>query len=290
MINVNPTFAFQLAPSVSVGVGVNYVNLLNTTAKSQLNINGALMDGSSDATSDLSGHGSGWGYNFGAQFKPVEHHSFGLAYRSKVQIPIRGNLVLTNLSSSAQFAGNFNDSTYTTDATSSLTLPATILAGYAFQMNPKWTLLADYQWTQWNVFETQRVALSETDPQRLGFVNGGSNEISTSRNWRNTSSIALGANYKHSDTWQWRTGYAFYQRTVPAQTFSPDVPDAAVHVLALGFSRTWGQFILDFAFNEFLVAKRDIENTVGNSVGASVNGTYRTLVPLFGLNATYKFD
>jgi long-chain fatty acid transport protein len=291
MVNVNPSVAYKVTDELSLGAGVDYMNVFNTEAESQTNQAAANLDNSPDGTSNMSGHGSGWGYNVGVLYKPVEKHSVGLAYRSQVHIPIRGNVVLSNLSASSQANYNFARPTYSADATSSVILPASVLAGYAFKPNSQWTLLADYEWTQWNVFQNQSVAIHETDPNRLAFLTGSpTNNVSTiPRNWRNVSAVGLGANFKQNDHWQWRGGYSFFQRTVPSDTFTPDIPDSADHVITTGFSRTWESIILDCAMNLNIYANRTITNTVGNTVGASVNGTYKTIIPIVALNLTYKF-
>lgn len=288
MVNVNPSVAYKVLPSLSLGVGADYVNLMNITAKSQINQSAV---GGVDGNSDLSGHGSGWGYNVAALYKPLEKHSFGLSYRSQVRVPVTGSIELSNLDPAVQGLFNFAGPTYMADAQTSIILPASVLAGYAFKPTDKWTLLADYEWTQWNSFNNQDVAINETDPSRLSLLTGNpsSNVSSTARNWRNVSAVGFGANYKVDEYWQFRGGYAFYEKTSPNDTFSPDVPDAASHLLTAGVSRSWTNLTIDFAFNAQFYVNRSINNTVGNAVGASVNGTYKTFLPAIGLNFTYKF-
>lgn len=287
MVNVNPSVAYKVTPELSLGAGADYVNLYNTVAQNQINQS---FDNAPDGTTKLSGHGSGWGYNVGALYKPVEKHSFGLGYRSQVRIPIKGSVELSNLSTT--FQSIFGGANYSATATSSVILPASILAGYAFKPTEKWTLLADYEWTQWNVFQSQSVAVNETDPTRRAVLTGdpSSNVTTQPRNWHNVSAFGVGANFKQNDAWQWRGGYAYFQKTVPNDTFSPDVPDATNHLLTAGFSWSWESIILDFAFNAYIYPSRSVNNTVGNNVGASVNGTYKTFAPAIALNLTYKFS
>jgi long-chain fatty acid transport protein len=298
MVNVNPNIAYQIDPKISLALGANYVNLFNTAVENKTNLDAANGgDGSPDGNAKLSGHGSGWGYNVGMLYKPVERHSMGVSYRSQVNIPIKGSVELTNLSANTQANYNFAGSEYEADAKSSFVLPQSVTLGYAFKANEKWTFLADYEWTQWNVFQSQDVAINETDNSggfstagRLGLLTGnGTNETHVERRWHNVSSFGLGANFKPNETWQWRGGYAFFEKTVPNDTFSPDIPDASLHMLSAGLSHAWESIILDFAFNGYFYVTRSINNTVGNSVGASVNGDYSTFVPALTMNLTYKF-
>jgi long-chain fatty acid transport protein len=297
MVNINPTVAYAVSSQLSFAVGADYVNLFNTTSKSQ--VPQALLNGDSseDGTANLSGHGSGWGYNVAAMFKPAEKHSFGLSYRSKIQVPVKGSIELTNLSASTQADYNFDGPNYSAGATTDFTLPAAVLFGYAFQATEKLKFLADYQWTQWNVFQSQDIAINETDSTggltglgRLGVLTGnGTNVTQTSRNWHNTNSFGLGANYMINDAWQVRGGYAYYEKTVPNDTFTPDVPDATNHLLSTGLTRTWESFVLNFAFGAFIYPSRSVSNSVGSAIGSSVNGSYHTFVPTFALDLTYKF-
>lgn len=288
VINVNPTVAMQVMPQLSIGLGANYLNLMNTTSSSMVN---QQANGSSDGTQKLSGHGDGWGFNAGVHYKPSSAHSFGVSYRSQVKVPIKGSVELGGLDATNQTTYNFTADTYESDATSSFTLPQSVIAGYSFRPNDRWVINFDYEWTQWNVFQEQRVAFSETDPDRLAFLtNGGpANESITARQWRNVSSLATGLEYKISPEWQARGGYAYYQRTVPNDTYNPDIPDAAVHNVSVGLSRLWKSITIDAAFMAYIYDNRTITNTVGTSVGASVNGTYEAFIPGGSISLTYRF-
>jgi long-chain fatty acid transport protein len=290
MVNVNPSMAIEVTPELSLGVGADYVNLLNTVAQSQINQALANGDTSADGTAKSSGHGQGWGYNGGLLYKPSPQHSFAISYRSQIKIPIKGDVELSGLSSSSQFDYDFSGGSYKTDATSSVVLPATLLAGYAFKWKERWTFLADYEWTGWNSFQSQDVSVQETDPSRLAFITGNpaSNTFQVARHWKNTSSVGLGANYKASEKWQYRGGYAFFQNAVPDSTFSPDIPDSSIHTVTAGFSRLWKSIVFDFALNGYFYENRSVSNGVGNAVGASADGEYKTFVPALALSVTYR--
>ena len=214
MLNISPTFAMDVMSNLSLGAGIDYVNLINTTAQSQVPDQGGTAP---DGTSKLSGHGSGWGYNVGALYKPTDKHSFGLTYRSQVKVPIKGSVDLTNISPTNQALFNFASANYTATAHSSVILPASILGGYAFKPTDQWTLLLDYEWTQWNVMQNQDVAFDETDPNRLTLLTGGTgpnaNVNRTVRNWHNVSAVGGGANYKINDVWQESMSYVQQKRT-----------------------------------------------------------------------------
>lgn len=292
MVNVNPAVAYDVGDALSFGAGVDYVRLMDTTARSQMDLALANGDSSADGTSTLSGHGQGWGYNVGALYRPWSRHSFGIAYRSQVRIPVRGNIELSHLSNSTQANYGFDGPSYSADATTSIILPATAIVGYAFKPTPRWTLLADYEWTQWNTLQSEDIALNEQNPSRLALLTGNpnSNVVSISRHWHNVSAVGVGANYKPTAAWEWRGGYGFFEKTSPNDTASPDIPDAPIHLLTAGCSRHWTSWTVDAAFNAYFYIPRDVSNTVGNTVGGSVNGTYKTFVPSLVLDVTYTFD
>jgi len=290
MLSINPSVAMEVTPEWSIGVGADYVHILNTVAQNQINQAAANADASADGTAKSSGHGHGWGYNGAVLYKPSTQHSFAVTYRSQVKIPIKGDVELSGLSLSSQSNYNFLGDSYKTDATSSVILPASMMAGYAFRWNSAWTFLADYEWTGWNSFQSQDISIEETDPFRRSFITGNpaSNTTQIPRHWKNASAIAVGANYMANEAWQYRAGYSFFQKSSPNDTFSPDIPDSSIHLLAIGFSRTWRAVVVDFAFNEYIYARRSVNNTVGNSVGASINGDYTTFAPALALNVTYR--
>ncbi len=289
-LNMNPSLAAKILPSLALGFGVDYTNLYSVDSKNEINQAAANADNSEDGKSRLTGDGDGWGYNVGLLFKPVEKHSFGASYRSKVHIGIDGQLKLSNLSASTQANYNFPGTSYAVDAKSSIVLPASFILGYAYRPSSRWTFLADYEWTQWSVFKNQDVTINESDPNRLGLLTGDptSNTIRTQRKWEDVSAVGFGANYKMSDTLQWRGGYAYFERTVPNNTFSPDVPDSGMHLLTAGLSKSISSLVFDFAVNGWFYANRSINNTVGNAAGGSVNGTYKTFVPAVAFNIIYR--
>jgi long-subunit fatty acid transport protein len=79
---INPTFAYQVLPSLSIGIGLNYM-ISRTQAKRMVDQS---IFGADDGEIILKGIGDGWGYNFGLLFIPDKRLSLGFAYRSRVKV------------------------------------------------------------------------------------------------------------------------------------------------------------------------------------------------------------
>ena len=137
-INLNPTVAWRLSPSLSIGAGVQ-VQYIETE------LTNAIDFGTIGAASSVPGavpteqdgealvEGDDWavGYNFGVLWSPKPETRIGVAYRSKIDHDLRGRARFTLdqagigdvLSAST---GRFID----TDASAETTLPATFAAGF----------------------------------------------------------------------------------------------------------------------------------------------------------------
>ncbi|MEJ2658375.1 MAG: outer membrane protein transport protein, partial [Desulfobacterales bacterium] len=89
---VNPTFAWQIKPGLSIGLGVFYMYAKNEVEKM---IDQSLL-GANDAKFSLDVDGGGWGFNLGILVTPSEKFSYGIAYRSGVKIEQNGNIKIEN--------------------------------------------------------------------------------------------------------------------------------------------------------------------------------------------------
>ena len=104
-LSINPTLAYQVLPSLSIGVGLNYM-LSRTQAKRMVNQSAFDAD---DGELILKGIGDGWGYNFGILFTPDKKVSFGFAYRSRIKVTHHGDIEFKNIAPALQPAFGGSD-------------------------------------------------------------------------------------------------------------------------------------------------------------------------------------
>lgn len=235
-INVNPSIAYKVNDTVSLGAGLNYQHIeaeltkaVNYSFVGQSLGVGAGVEGSNK----IEGKDNAWGFNLGVIFNPGPNTNIGFSYRSAMNFKLSGNATYFGRPAALNtaIAGGFGaavaaaafaqvgDSPITAD----LKLPANFSAALKHQINPQWDVLADATWTQWSTLKSLDVVRNNTILLE-----------STPFEWRDTWRIGLGVNYRPSEIWTVRAGVA-YDQTPTSNTYrTPRLPDESRTWLALG--------------------------------------------------------
>jgi len=167
-----------------------------------------------------------------------------------------------------------------------LTFPQSWMLGYYYLPSQKWTLLIDYEWTDWSAFEKTRFDFKETDPTRKGFLDTGNPIV---RDWRDVHAWAIGSQYNFNNGIGLRLGYAYMNTAVPEKSWDPSVPDSDQHTIANGIGYSWKHVTLDAAYNVIVFKNRNINNSVGSLSGSTINGKYKTNIQVIAFSLTCRF-
>jgi long-chain fatty acid transport protein len=290
-VNINPSFAYEINDKASVGLGVS---ALYADGKLTNAVDGGLstllvggippgsppffwVPGSTalDSEAKLTGDDWGYGWNAGILLEPTTDTRIGLAYRSKIDLTLKGD---------ARVTGPVVD--FTTGAKLDVTLPSSVSLSGQHSLNPEWTVMADVTWTKWDELEELRAEL-----------NNGSVSL-TPLDWDNSYRISLGASYRHNATWLLRTGIAYDQTPVPRDSLrTPRVPDADRYWLSFGANYRYSKALsLDFGYAHLFVDDPDITSddaydpTTGQTSGFhKLNGSYDAAVDIFSAQVNWKF-
>jgi len=290
-ININPSLAYKVNDSFSIGAGVQTIyakaKLSNAVdfgtigvATLGLPLAGGLglLPQQADGYADVSGHDWGVGGTFGALFTPNDKLQFGLNYRTKVDLDLRGNArfyvpdnarVLTS-------TGLFTNS----DARASITLPETINFGTAYKVQDNWTILGDVTWIRWNRFDELRVKFDDS-PQP---------DSVQEENWDNTWRIALGTKYDLCDNkWQLRGGVAWDQSPVPSDELrTPRIPDNDRYWLSVGAGYKFTEDLeLNFSYAHIFIP--DAETNLRGTTGSTLRGDWELGVDIASLQLVSRF-
>ena len=98
------------------------------------------------------------------------------------------------------------------------------LSGF-HQINERWYVQADANWTNWSRFKSIDIVLEDT-----GDV------LSTPQSWNDSWRVALGGGFKLNPQWTLRAGLAFEKTPIPDQTASIDFAFDDYKALSVGFS------------------------------------------------------
>ena len=289
--NFNPSIAFKIGEHASIGGGISALYADGELTNALDGGLGAFLDGTPppgwvpgtstyDLKAKLTGDDWGYGFNFGILLEPNENTRLGLHYRSQINLDIEGDIKVSG--------GGVNSKQ---NAELDLTLPESIsLSGY-HAVNSKLALMADLTWTGWSELDEIRVKLESGD-QSL-----------TPYEWEDTIRVAVGASYRHNDSWLYRAGLAWDETPVPEDELrSPRVPDESRIWLTLGANYRYSkQLSVDLGYAHLFVDDPEIENggdatnpNLGWPAGLVsahiLNAEYDAAVDMFSVQLNYQFD
>ena len=279
------TSSFQATDQWSIAVSVD--NDDSHADKSRKVFQSTGLD---DANQQLKVKDNAWGFRIATMYKVNNQHQFGLMYRSRINHTYHGKAYLTGLNNagSTPFAAIFGGSSYETKVTEKFTLPQSVVVGYSYKPNNKWTFNFDLEWMDWS--SVKREALNwtdETDPTRLAVLNNGN---PVPHDWHSVWSQAIGAEYSATERLRLRGGYYHHASPVPQATWDPNLPDASSHGFTTGFGYDLSKNLtLDMAYSMLIYQQRKINNTVGDGLGSPVDGQYKQIMNIVMATMTYKF-
>ncbi len=269
-ILINPTVAWQLLPTLSVGAGIDY---MASRALLENMVDQSLL-GASDGESRLKGSGDGWGYNVGILFTPNEKISLGLAYRSGIKVDYDGYASFVNIAPPLQPV--FGGSSYRTDADTSVDFPDVLSIGVAYRPTKKIVLALDLERTGWSSYDSLDVDL-EGEVPLAGFV-----DSSETKDWKDVWAIKVGIEYAATEKISLRGGYVYDNTPAPEHTLDPRLPDSDQQNISFGVGYKGENFDIDAVVIAVLYEDREVTNTI-------LSGEYETSSYLLGWSVGYKF-
>jgi len=284
-VNLNPTLSFRIDEHASIGFGVSamYASLLLKSAFDDglaAALGGAPFPGWAPGSSAFDSRTKvdiddwGFGFNFGVLLEPTDHTRFGLAYRSKIDVELDGDLKTNSLVTSSQ------------KAESDISLPDTLLLSAYHEVTPKTAIMADILWTQW----------SKIDDLSVKFTDRSTNAFHLE--WEDTIRVAFGASYKYNSAVTLRTGVAYDESPVPNKELRPAaLPDNDRIWLDFGIGyRYSNQLSFDFAYAHLFIDDPKINSTDADSSSIPGNdglhrltGEFDASVDIFSGQVNWKF-
>jgi len=225
-ININPSIAFNITETLSVGIGVNAQQL----STDFLAVAGFIFYGFPQRyTLD------GWSYswNIGSMFEVIPGTYLGASYRPKIEHHISGKMRATTLGSSGDSSSAFP--IVTSDSRTQLNLPATTNLGVRSNITEDITITFDASYTQWNVFQV--IDLQIQQPVDIFGTTFGftiPTDLITNFYFKNTWFFGLGGTFAFNDQWTLKGGVAYDQTPTTNEFRELRIPDADRYQLALG--------------------------------------------------------
>jgi long-chain fatty acid transport protein len=276
---LNPAISVKILDNLSIAGGVDFLwSRVQIKRKTPVVFLGKRFP---DGEINLTGDGSGTGYNFGLLYEPLSGVKLGAAYRSQISVTHSGELATVL---PAPFPSAFPVS-----GTAGITFPPSLTMGISYSRLIPFTFEFDATWTGWSSYSKLKTNL---DTPIL--VNGAmTSTVTTPKSWNDAWAFRFGANYEIREGMKVRAGYIYDLTPVPDSSFDPQVPDANRHIFTVGGDiKVLTRFTLGIAYNFILTESRTKNNTiVVNGVPAPLqaNGSYTSNVHSLGLSCAFQF-
>lgn len=288
-VNINPSVAYQLTDTLSVGAGISaqYAKARLTSAIdfgvvcfTQLNpaacAGAGVVPQTADGVVDIEGDDWSFGWNAGLAWTPHPDWRIGLHYRSAIDQNLEGSADFT-VSANAAFltaTGAFAN----TGARAGLTLPASTELGVRWQANDRTTLYANAQWTEWSSIRELRVR----------FANPVQSDSADALNYDDAGRYGIGADYRLTNQWSVRAGYARDKSPAKSAYRTARIPDNDRDILAFGATWTPNEaWSLDAGYNRVTIKDTDFSRT--GSFADAVTGLYSGNADVISVGARRRF-
>jgi long-chain fatty acid transport protein len=284
-ININPSLAFKVDDTLSLGGGISYQKLdadyLRTIAIASQNSVPFNL-----STVRFKADDWAWGWNVGALFKPSADTRIGVSYRSAVKHTVDGNLTTTAPAAAAATVAAVANS----GANARIKLPDTFILSGVQRVNPQWEVLGDLSWTHWSTIQDVNIVRTSSTAVLTGPTSAaGATAQTLQARFRNSWRAALGANYNYSADWTFKGGLAFDRTPVRApETTLVSLPDGNRTWLSAGAQwRPSADSRVDFGLAYILVKDPHINNNGGTA--GLVSGSYDNRIWLMGVQYSQAF-
>ena len=276
LLNINPSAAIELAPGLSLGVGVD-IYLSSLKFKQSFPWSQVLHAQAPDGNAVFSGDGAGLGGNAGLTWAITDKQRLAFTYRSQVTVDYSGDFTVDNMPPLPPVPP-FNALSPGSDFDSSLRFPDMFSVGYGIEIAPGLKLESDVEYLRWSLNERQPIAIGNNAP----LMNGATEIVN---DWKDTWTAGVSAEWRVDKIWTVRAGYLYLPSPITDQTLLPVLADTDTQVLALGLGWRKGGHAVDvaYAFNCYQ------DRNVTDNHNPAVNGDYENSSQLVSLDYIYTF-
>jgi len=262
-IYFQPTISYQINENWGIGAGFIY-------ATGDVKLKKGLPY-SSTAYAKLDGKTNNIGFNIGVYYKHDDKFSFGIDFRSKIQMKMEDGEAIFSIPASLQTTVPPTN-TFNAD----LPMPANLDFGFAYNVDDKLTLAAEINYVFWSTYES------------LTFTFGEKGELLNSVNprmYKNSLIVRVGGKYKLNEKLTLSAGAYYDPSPTHDDYFNPET--VSLNTIAFTFGAT-------YMVNENLEITATYLQTNGLESEkaykpANFSGTYQTLAAIPGFGISYHF-
>jgi long-chain fatty acid transport protein len=281
-VNLNPSLAYQVNDSISVGAGLNYQHISGELT-SAVNYSAAafgtaaypFVGANNEGVTSMTGSDSAWGYNLGVMVNVMPNARIGVSYRSKVKYDLKGSVVFSSVPTALATAPALQNG----DVSMPIDMPDSISISAFHHVSEDWDFMADATRTGWS--SIQELVISRPD---------GTVVQATPEHWKNTWRVAVGATRHFNEQWLGRVGFAYDQTPVPDAYRTARIPDSDRTWVTIGGGyKTSASGMLSFAYVHVFMKNASIASDQTATGAGNLVGSYSNSVDILSMQYVYKF-
>jgi len=243
-LDVNPSLAVKLSDDFSLGFGAigrfaavelnQFIPAQNPFTQTVANV--GLLQLESDLTDS-----EGFGFNVGVLYKPDGFFSWGLSYRSEVEVDFSGDGALSQIpTGNPQFDGAVAAALpfgVPLPVETGIDFPQMASLGVGFRLSDGVMLETDINWTGWSSFDTLTI----------DFVNDQLPDTTRPQQWEDVFNYRVGISLDTRAGNQLRFGALYDETPQVEEAVSPLLPDNNRTGLSIGYGYNGPKLTWDFA-------------------------------------------
>jgi long-chain fatty acid transport protein len=260
------TLAYQVNDRLGIGAGYVFA-----TGDFALRRAVPIQDANGNfGEANLSGAGTGHGFNVGIYYDIADNISLGVSYRSGVGIDLQEGQARFDVPPILSSA--FPDTRFT----SGLNLPSVFNVGIAIKASDKLTLAAEMNYVGWSSYDTLSFDFEENTPQLQ--------DVNSPRRYKNVVILRAGAEYEFRDEFTLRAGMYYDFTPVQDGFMTPETPDMDRIGLTIGATYRLSNFEMDASFLYVVGGERTDTN-----LEQGFSGRWYSTAFIPGISLRYKF-
>lgn len=266
---IQPTISYNVNDKLRLGGGLNIVS-----GSVELNRNVRSSIGNENVV-NLSGDAIAFGFNAGVYYEASEKLSFGLTYKSQVDVELEGGTA--DFTVNALGAAN---GVADTEFDATLPLPSMITLGAAYKVTEKLLVSVEGSFVGWSAYESLDFDFKDNTP----LVQDSEN----ARNYEDSYIVRVGAQYSANEELDFRAGFYYDQSPVQDEFFSPETPSSDNLGITTGMSGHIGEhFGFDVSLLYIVGTERESYYPAENQQAFGGKYASRSLITGVGLNYSF---
>lgn len=249
--DMNPSVAYQLGEHLAVAAGFRVV-YTDVSLKQKVPLQ---TFGLSDGEQTFTATGTGYGWNIGALYSPMEKLSFGVSYRSPVDVDLSGDVGFDLPQNASPALSTLFPAT---SADSGLNLPGQLFLGIAYKPSAKWVIEMAGRYEQYSAYKKLEVTTQ--------LPVAGETSRTIAKDWHDVWAYMIGLSYQTGAGYRLSGGYLYERNPVPDETFEPAVSGLDKHTLTIGAAKQFGNITGRISYAHDFYKDREINNSGTSSV------------------------